>query len=101
MVQTIFVAILAGNGPGFSPGILASKIRIADKYHGEGSWLVAGSTLDFRISAISTRRVFPRRRILLYLLTQTRCSHHVTDEVFVAISHFDVGLLNLFHIWNE
>jgi len=48
MVQTIFVAILAGNGPGFSPGILASMIRIADKSHGEGSWLVAGSTLDFR-----------------------------------------------------
>src|SRR5207253_5693537 len=101
MVQTIFVAILAGNGPGFSPGILASMIRIADKSHGEGSWRVAGSTLDFRISEISTRRVFLRRRILMYLLTQTRCFHHVPDEVLVANSHFDVGLLNLFHIGNE
>src|SRR5436853_4656810 len=101
MVQTIFVAILAGNGPGFSPGILASTIRIADKSHGEGSWLVAGSTLDFRISEISTQRVFLRRRILLYLLTQTRCFHHVSDEVFVATRHFDVGLLHLSNIWNK
>src|SRR5438105_9670950 len=99
MVQTIFVAILAGNGPGFSPDILASMIRIADKSRGEGSWLVAGSTLDFRTSEISTRRVFRRQRILLYLLTQTRCFHHVPDEVLVATGHFDVGLLHFFHIW--